>query len=81
MRFGILKTCFIDELHIDKSHCLTCNVHNSALEYSIIKRYTNAVYYYYYYLGCFCFTGELGFLDCDDICMCVVNKYLFNLLE
>ena len=27
------------------SHCLTCNVHNSALEYSIIRRYTNAVYY------------------------------------
>ena len=24
--------------------------------------------------------GELGFLDCDDICMCVVNKH-FELLE
>ena len=43
----ILKTCFIEELHLDKSSCLTCNVHNSTLEYSIIKRYTNAVYYYY----------------------------------
>ena len=21
-----------------------------------------------------CFRGELGFLNCDDICMCVVNK-------
>ena len=30
-------------------HCLTCNVHNSALEYSIIRRYTDVVYYYYYY--------------------------------
>ena len=28
------------------------------------------------YVGCFCFMGELGFLDCDDICMCVVNKHL-----
>ena len=24
--------------------------------------------------------NELGFLDCDDICMCVVNKH-FELLE
>ena len=32
------------------------------------------------YLGCFGFWGELGFLNCDDICMCVVNKQ-FELLE
>ena len=24
--------------------------------------------------GCICFRGELGFLNCDDICMCVVNN-------
>ena len=30
--------------------------------------------------GCFDFRGELGFLNCDDICMCVVNKQ-FELLE
>ena len=24
--------------------------------------------------GCFGFRGELGFLNCDDVCMCVVNK-------
>ena len=23
------------------------------------------------YFGSFCFRGELGFLNCDDICMCV----------
>ena len=23
-----------------------------------------------------CFRGELGFLNCDDICMCDVNKQL-----
>ena len=28
----------------------------------------------------FWFRGELGFLNCDDICMCVVNKQ-FELLE
>ena len=32
------------------------------------------------YFGCVCFRGELGFLNCDDICMCVVNKQ-FELLE
>ena len=26
------------------------------------------------YLGCVCFRGELGFLNCDDICLCDVNK-------
>ena len=32
------------------------------------------------YFGSFYFRGELGFLNCDDICMCVVNKQ-FELLE
>ena len=33
------------------------------------------------YLGCFCFRGELAFLNCDDICMSVVNKQFELLLE
>ena len=32
------------------------------------------------YFGCFGFRGELDFLDCDDVSMCVVNKQ-FELLE
>ena len=32
------------------------------------------------YFGCDCFRGELGFLNCDDICICVVNKQ-FELLK
>ena len=32
------------------------------------------------YLRCFDFRGELGFLNCDYICMCVVNKQ-FEFLE
>ena len=32
------------------------------------------------YFGCFGFRGDLGFLNCDDVCMCVVNKQ-FELLE
>ena len=26
------------------------------------------------YFWCFGFRGELGFLNCDDVCMCVMNK-------
>ena len=32
------------------------------------------------YIGCVCFWGELGFLNCDYIYMCVVNKQ-FEILE
>ena len=32
------------------------------------------------YFGCFDFKGVLGFLNCYNICMCVVNKQ-FELLE
>ena len=32
------------------------------------------------YFGFVCFRGELGFLNCDDVCMCVVIKQ-FELLE
>ena len=32
------------------------------------------------YFGCFDFMGEIGILNCDDICVCVVNKH-FELLE
>ena len=31
------------------------------------------------YFGCVCFRGELGFLNCDDISMCVVNKQFEHL--
>ena len=32
------------------------------------------------YFGSFSFRCDLGFLNCDDICMCVVNRQ-FELLE
>ena len=32
------------------------------------------------YFECFGFRGEFGFLNCYDVCMCVVNKQ-FELLE
>ena len=33
------------------------------------------------YFGRFCFRSELGFQNCDDICMCVVNKQFELLLS
>ena len=32
------------------------------------------------YFWCFGLRGELGFLNCDDVCMCVMHKQ-FELLE
>ena len=32
------------------------------------------------YFGCLGVRGELGFLNCDDVCMCIVNKQ-FERLE
>ena len=32
------------------------------------------------YVRCFCFMGELDFLNCDEMCMSVVNKQ-FGILE
>ena len=32
------------------------------------------------YFGCVCFRGHLGFQNCDDVCICVVNKQ-FELFE
>ena len=32
------------------------------------------------YFGSVCFRGELGFLNCDDICICVENRQ-FELFE
>ena len=32
------------------------------------------------YLGCFGLSDKLGFLNCDDVCMCVMNKQ-FELIE
>ena len=48
------------------SHAL-CNL----LARSVVKLFT---------LGVFALGVEIGFLNCDDICMCVVNKQ-FELLE
>ena len=52
-----------------------CNVPTSCLVQPIGTHGGEVIYF-----GCVCFRGELGFLNCDDISMCVVNKQ-FELLE
>ena len=52
-----------------------CDVPTSCLVQPIVAHCCEVMYF-----GCFDFRGELGFRNCDDICMCVVNKQ-FELLE
>ena len=52
-----------------------CNEPTSCLVQPIGAHYCEVMYF-----GCFGFKDELGFLNCDDVCMCVVNKQ-FELLE
>ena len=52
-----------------------CDVLTSCLVQPIVAHCCEVVY-----VGRFGFRGDLGFLNCDDICMCVVNKQ-FELLE
>ena len=52
-----------------------CNEPTSCLVQPIGMQGGEVMYY-----GCVCFRGEPGFLNCYDICMCVVNKQ-FELLE
>ena len=51
-----------------------CNEPTSCLVQPIIAHCCEVMYFV-----CFDFMCELGFLNCDDICMCVVNKQ-FDLL-
>ena len=52
-----------------------CNEPTSCLVQPIVAHCCEVMYF-----GCFGFRGELDFLNCDDVCMCVVNKQ-FELIE
>ena len=56
--------------------CSECNVVSECDEPTSCLVHGGEVMYF----GCVCFRGEFGFLNCDDICMCVVNKQ-FELLK
>ena len=51
-----------------------CNEPTSCLVQPIVAHGCEVMYF-----GCFDFRGELGFLNCDDVYMCVENKQ-FELL-
>ena len=52
-----------------------CDEPTSCLVQPIVAHCCEVMYFW-----CFDFRGELGFLNCDDVYMCVVNKQ-FELLE
>ena len=67
-----LKFCVVC---INSRRYVCCNKHTSCLVQPIGAHCCEVMYF-----GCFGFRDELCFLNCDDGCMCVVNKQ-FGLLE
>ena len=66
--------CINSRRYVCCSECVSneCNEPTSCLVQPIGAHCCEVVY--------FGFRGEFGFLNCDDVCMCVVNKQ-FELLE
>ena len=66
--------CIDDRRYVYCSECRVvsneCNEPTTCLVQPIDAHCCEAMYF-----GCFDFRGELVFLNCDDICMCVVNKH------
>ena len=85
--------CFIDELQIDKSHCLTCKIHSRALEYSIIRHYTNVYYYYILFIWnlrnqmhdlfsrSHCSLSIISFLPTENIALLLLTNIRGELLQ
>ena len=65
---------------VNVSVCFVCCVIDSVCELFGLVQPIGAHCCEVMYFWCFGFRGELGFLKCDDVCMCVVNKQ-FELLE
>ena len=77
LKFGVV--CINSRRYVCCSECDVvsneCNEPTSGLVQPISAHCCEVMYF-----GCFGFRGELGFLNCDEVCMCVVNKQ-FELLE
>ena len=81
MHLDHLKLCVVcinGRRYVCSSECnivsIECNEPTSCLLQPIGSHCCEVMY-----VGCFGFRGALSFLNCDDICMCVVNKQ-FELL-
>ena len=65
--------CIISRRYVCCSECDVvsneCNEPTSCLVQPIGAHCCEVMYF-----GCFGFRGELGFLNCEDDCMCIVNK-------
>ena len=76
LKFGVV--CINGRRYVCCSECNfvsnECNVPTSCNVQPIGEHCCEVMYF-----GCFGFRGELGFLNCDDVCVCVVNKQ-FELL-
>ena len=76
LRFCVV--CIDGRRCVCSSECIVsneCNEPTSCLVQPIGSHCCEVIYF-----GCFGFRGEHGFLNCDDVCTCVVNKQ-FELLE
>ena len=75
----IFVVCIDGRRYVCRSECNgvsnECNEPTSCLVQPIGSHCCEVMYF-----GRFSFRGELGFLNCNDVCMCVVNKQ-FELLE
>ena len=85
----VVRGCAVSRRYIDVCYCdmlSVVNVYLDHLKFCVVcingRRYAccGECCVEVMYFGCFDFRGELGFLNCDDICMCVVNNP-FELLE
>ena len=75
----VLLICIVGQRYVCCSECNVasneCNEPTSCLVQPIGTHGDEVMYFW-----CVCFRDELGFPNCDDICMCVVNKQ-FELIE
>ena len=73
-----LKVCVVcinGRRYVCYGECYECDEPTSCLVQHIVAHCCEVMYF-----GCFDFRTELGLMNCDDVCMCVVNKQ-FELLE
>ena len=89
----VVRGCGVSTRYIDVCYCdmfSVVNVYLDHLKFCVVcinsRRYVccsecdAAHCYEVMYFWCLGFRGELGFLNCDDVCLCVVNKQ-FEFLE
>ena len=72
----VVRVCAVSRRYINVCDSDVFSVGNMYLDRLPVGAHGGEVMYFW----CFGFRGKLGFIDCDDIYMCVVNKH-FELLE